>query len=397
MELTNINDIYTSYKPIIIPAINLLDMDPSFDGYSNHNNHLRRSLLPFLGNALSWLTGTATTKDVNSIKKRVNQLSEAQSTQQETLVHIISILNITQYAAQVNRHSINVLMDKLDETVHDINNLYNLTTSLATSLSYHQLILHIRSVLANLQDSLSYIRTVSMHTMDYINAVTTGTLSPHILPIMELQKMLSHIEETLPPTLHLPVSSEDTLHFYRYLCTHILITNKQFLLIIDVPIQDQSQQLSIYKIFTLDIPHGNFTAHYDVNTQYCGITHGQFCNILTPFQLLVNPLSCITALYTKNTASISARCSLQIRKTQSVSIPSQIAPNVWILITAPSAATTAITLICPGETSKFITIKKPIHILQLPPACSATSSNFHLPHTMKVQLWKPIFLWTWQT
>ena len=46
--------------------------------------------------------------------------------------------------------------------------------------------------------------------------------------------MLAHIKETLPPTLHLPVSSEDTLHFYRYLCTHDLITSKQFLLLIDV-------------------------------------------------------------------------------------------------------------------------------------------------------------------
>ena len=214
VELTNINGIHTSSKPIIIPAINLLDMDPSFDGHSNCNNCLRRSLLPFLGDALSWLTGTATTKDVNSIKKRVNQFIEAQSTQQETLVHIISILNITQYAAQLNRHSINVIMDKVDNMVHDVNNLYILTTSLATSLSYHQLKLHIRSALANLWDSLSYIRIVSMHTMDYINAAITGTLSPHILPIMELKKILSHIEETLPPTLHLPVSSEDTLHFY---------------------------------------------------------------------------------------------------------------------------------------------------------------------------------------
>ena len=76
-ELTNINDIYMSYKPIIIPAINLLDTDPSFDGNSNYNKHVRRSLLPFLGNTLGWLTGIATTKDVNSIKKRVNQLTEA--------------------------------------------------------------------------------------------------------------------------------------------------------------------------------------------------------------------------------------------------------------------------------------------------------------------------------
>ena len=214
VELTNINDIYTSYKPVIVPAINLLDTDPSFDGHCHHNNCLRISLLPFLGDALNWLMESATTKDVNSIKKRVNQLIEAQSTQQETLLHIISILNITWYTTQVNRHSINVIMDKVDETVHNVNNLYNVTTSLATSLSYHQLILHIRSVLVNLLDSLSYIRTVSMHTMDYVNAATTWTLLSHVLTITDLKKMLSHIEETLPPTLHLPVSSEDTLHFY---------------------------------------------------------------------------------------------------------------------------------------------------------------------------------------
>ena len=172
---------------------------------------------------------------------------------------------------QINRHSINVLMDRMDETSQDVSNLYNLTTSLATSLSYHQIILYIRSVLAN-QDSLSYIIKVSTHTMDYIDAATTGTLSPHILPIMDLKKMLSHIEDTLPSTLPLPVSPEDALHFYHYLCTHVLTANNQFLLLIDVPVQDRSQQLTIYKMFTLDIPRGNFTAHYHINTKYLGIT-----------------------------------------------------------------------------------------------------------------------------
>ena len=175
-ELTNLIDIYTSYKPIIIPAINLLATDPSFDGNLNYNKCVRRGLLPYLGDALNWLTGTATIKDANSIKKRVNQLITAQSMQKEAIVHIVSFLNVTRYATLVNRQYINIIMDTVDKMVHDVNNLYNITTSLYISLSYHQLVLHIRSVLANLQDSLSYIRTVSMHTKDYVHAATTGAL-----------------------------------------------------------------------------------------------------------------------------------------------------------------------------------------------------------------------------
>ena len=96
--------------------------------------------------------------------------------------------------------------------------------------------------------------------------------SPHILPVMDLQRMLTHIADTLPPTLHLPVSPDDALHFYRYLCTDVLIENKQFLLLIDVPIQDISQQITIPEILTLSIQHGNYSAYYDIDTKYLGIT-----------------------------------------------------------------------------------------------------------------------------
>ena len=38
-----------------------------------------------------------------------------------------------------------------------------------------------------------------------------------------------------------------------------------------------------------------------------------------------------------------------------------------------------ITLICPEHAPKLIKVQKPIHVLCLPPACSATSPHFHLP------------------
>ena len=46
-----------------------------------------------------------------------------------------------------------------------------------------------------------------MHTMDYIDAATTGILSPHFSPVEDLRTMLIHIEEALPSNMHLPVSS----------------------------------------------------------------------------------------------------------------------------------------------------------------------------------------------
>ena len=116
--------------------------------------------------------------------------------------------------------------------------------------------------------------------------------------------MLQHIADTLPPTLHLPISPEDTLHFYSYLHTHVLIKNKHFLLLIDVPIQDKSRQITIHQILTLDIPQGNHSACDNIDTKYLGVTkdatmavelsttqfqacqeaNGQFCSITTLFQ-----------------------------------------------------------------------------------------------------------------
>ena len=91
----------------------------------------------------------------------------------------------------------------------------------------------------------------------------------------------------------------------------------------------------------------------------CQNANGQFCNINASLQPLANPPSCITALYTKNAASITTRYSLQIRQAQSISIPMSIVPNVWILTSAPSTVTIRITLICPRKQQNLSHYKNP--------------------------------------
>ena len=70
---------------------------------------------------------------------------------------------------------------------------------------------------------------------------------------------------------------------------------------------------------------------------------------------------------------------MEIHKSSTTNLSTQIALDVWILTTLVTAPTNTMTLICPEKPMETIPIQKPIHILKLPMACSATSSNFYLP------------------
>ena len=188
--------------------------------------------------------------------------------------------------------------------------------------------------------------------------------------LLQTYRTCSNTLLTPCPNLALPISPVDTLHSYRYLCTHVLIENKQFLLLINIPIQDRAHQITIHQVFTLDIPHGNYSTCYNINTKYFGVTKNatmglelsstqfevcqkanrQFCHISTPFQPLANLPTCITALYAKCAAHIKAQCSLQLCKVTTTPLPTQITPDVWILITPASAPTDTCQPNMPRET-----------------------------------------------
>ena len=97
-----------------------------------------------------------------------------------------------------------------------------------------------------------------------------------------------------------------------------------------------------------------------------------------PFEPLANPPTCIAALYAKSKTSIASKCSLQIHKTTITNLPTQIAPDVWILTMPATAPVNTMTLICPEKHMETIPMQQLIHILKLPTACSATSPNFYL-------------------
>ena len=248
------------------------------------------------------------------------------------MVHIISILSLTRYETQVNRQWINIILKELTKSNEDIRALFNITNQLATQVQVQNIILHLRAMLMNLRDCLHFMKQLANHVLEYIDTATTGTLKPHLIPVPDLQQMLYQIESELPPNMHLLIPSSDPLHFYRYLRMHILVEENQFLLLIDIPIQDRAQQIQIYQIINLPVPVGNYSMRYTMEMKYLGVTYdrtkamdipeeqfklckeanGQFCPLLTPLQplQLTNLPSCVGALYTKNSREIDHLCEL---------------------------------------------------------------------------------------
>ena len=82
VELDNLHNLFMAYKPVFLSTRSILQTQPSFDGKPiSPSGQKKRSLLPFLGSALIWLTGTATTKDVKHIRKQISSLIETQKNQ----------------------------------------------------------------------------------------------------------------------------------------------------------------------------------------------------------------------------------------------------------------------------------------------------------------------------
>ena len=144
VELDNLHSLFMAYKPVFSSAMSILQMQPSFDGKPIPPLGRKKwNLLSFLGSALKWLTGTATTKDIKHIKKRISSLIKTQENQWKTMVHIVSILNLTHYETQVNRQQINIILKELTKSNEDIRALFNITNQLATQVQVQNIMLHL--------------------------------------------------------------------------------------------------------------------------------------------------------------------------------------------------------------------------------------------------------------
>ena len=97
----------------------------------------------------------------------------------------------------------------------------------------------------------------------------------------------------------------------------------------------------------MDIPEEQF--------KLCKEANGWFCPLLMPLQPLTNPLSCVAALYTKNSGEIDCLCELTTKAQPEIYLPIPLAPNVWAIHLITFQATTTSNCYLPYKTNHIDT------------------------------------------
>ena len=176
--------------------------------------------------------------------------------------------------------------------------------------------------------------------------------------------------------MHLTISSDNTLHFYQYLNIHVIIAYGQFLLLIDVPIQNRGQQLQIYEVFSLPVPCSNLPAEYKVNYKYIGVTHDEQRQL--PSQVYsTDPLSmpmdsCTGYMHHSNPSqtchdvllpyilkwsAIKEQCSLVISHMSHTYVPIAFTSNLLIIASNPQTWGPTMTIICSDKATNTLSLQ----------------------------------------
>ena len=151
----------------------------------------KRSLLPFVGDVLSTLFGSATQKDLDKLRDGLIALDNSQSQLAHVLAHSMTVINKTNSEVQRNRAVINQLsqgLSRLDSRVTAL--IGDLKTNVHPFISYQQISQRVRGTLRVMARSLRMGYQALTAINNNIQHVMQGSLPISLLPPSELIPLL---------------------------------------------------------------------------------------------------------------------------------------------------------------------------------------------------------------
>ena len=217
----------------------------------------KRTLIPIVGDAVSWLFGLVTESHLSNIRKNIANLAVNQQQIMHVVEESISVLNMSRIQIAENRQAILGLVKSLHWLDHKLENLVNeLRKEIYEARYFIEMKLDL--IIGEIKDMLQKAMFYLEHLRTQLNFLSLGRLNPSAISLSNLRALLLAIKAHLPPTLALTGDpKQDLWLFYRQLRSSALLDEKRIVVIIKIPLLYVHNQYEIYQVFNLPIPVEN--------------------------------------------------------------------------------------------------------------------------------------------
>ena len=379
-------------------ALQVLRLDPL---NKRENGRMKRSLLPFVGNILGALFGTATTSDVREIRRYLDILANSDSQIRHVLQKAVTVLNHTNMGMIENRQTVNELIEVSDGLRQQIQNMKSDVRYLLLSFKHFTLrYLQIQQQMSIVYKAINDFRAKLDSFELMVGAALQGRVTPTMIPPPMLRHILNDIRGHLKSNLELPFSPTEPLdQYYRLLKCSVVPANDGLMVITTIPLRDTVAEFDVYAIQSIPIPYQNseIITRYQVDEKFMAIsvdrtkvtflnamemticTHEalQFCPIKSPiYKIAALKKNCALALFLEKD-NVQKVCSA-IVTTYTTPSPSAVSlgQGQWVISTNTQLT---FTKVCDSGEPSRVNVEPPMGLITLAQGCQASSEYIILP------------------
>ena len=301
----------------------------------NPSLHKNLSRMKTVG-VFTWILGWgvySNAKNIAKIKENLHTLQKQNQLQDKQIKQLANFLNLTIH--QVDRHSemlyeLDTKMTIMNKTIQQI--MWNIDV-----MQYESNLMHFfQNKLYRVYSSLYALQSDTESLFEYMRALASQELNPMIIPPDILKDVLHKIEADIKSHARLKLCEDPESNIWSYYGTIKLtpiVLEDCLMLILTVPLIDQSLQMNLYKIYNLPMLHPILHVHaqYELESSYiatvmdgmfimlptaldvrlCLMTNGHLCMFNQALYPVEQMDWCVYALFINDEDHIEKNCVLR--------------------------------------------------------------------------------------
>ena len=270
----------------------------------------------------TWLLGWgifSNARSISKIKNNLHILQKQNQLQDKQIKQLAKYLNLTMH--QVDRHS--EMLYEMDTKMLILNNTLQHLMWTFDAIRYETSILHyFQTRIYRVHTSLYALRGDIDSLFEYMRILASQELNPTIIPPDILKTILHKIENDIKLNAQLKLCEDPDTNIWSYYGTVKLtpiVLQDYLMLILTVPLVDQSLHMNLYKVHNLPMLHPTLQMHvqYELEGPYlatmmdgmfitlptaldvklCLVTNGHLCMFDQALYPVDNTNWCIYALF----------------------------------------------------------------------------------------------------